>query len=161
MNRFLIKYLFHKLNFLCHLPLSSIIDDKIGPPPLFNPVSEKIFDPPPLLSTPLHLQNITTPTSILTIRSLLYSLCYFILIYYLVYLLYYGDTCLHFQYTIIIYYFKFHFGYFFLMSQRNLHFPFITKITTFIIMLTKYQKYLYQSQTPDHKFLATPHVPPA
>ena len=40
-NKFLIKGLRHKLigNLLCHLPLSSIIDDKIS-------------TPPPLLSTP-------------------------------------------------------------------------------------------------------------
>src|SRR6218665_3769473 len=66
-NRFLIKNLHHILNLLHHLPFSSIIDDKILPPPLFQACAEKKFRP--LLSTP-HLQKISTPTSILTIRSL-------------------------------------------------------------------------------------------
>src|SRR6218665_1219553 len=70
LNRFLIKDLHQKLNLLCHLPLSSIIDDKIRPPTSFSFVGKKFRPPPPLLSTP-HLQKISTPTSILTIRSLL------------------------------------------------------------------------------------------
>src|SRR6218665_1738258 len=41
---------------------------KFDHPPLFQPVS-KIFSTPPLLSTP-HIPKISTPTSILTIRSL-------------------------------------------------------------------------------------------
>src|SRR6218665_1360210 len=36
LNRFLIKDLNHKLNLLCHLPLSSIIDEKIRPPTSFS-----------------------------------------------------------------------------------------------------------------------------
>src|SRR6218665_1976876 len=52
--RFLIKDLHHKLNLLYHLPLSSTIDDKIRPPPLFQPRVEQKFDPPPLLSTPTY-----------------------------------------------------------------------------------------------------------
>jgi len=34
------------LDLLCHLPLSSIIDDTIRPPPLFQPRVGKKFDPP-------------------------------------------------------------------------------------------------------------------
>jgi len=70
LNRFLIKDLCHKLNLLYHLPLPSIIDDKILSPPLFQPRVEKFFRPPTSSLNP-HLQNISTPTSILTIRSLL------------------------------------------------------------------------------------------
>ena len=47
LNRFLIKDLHHILNLLRHLPLSSIIDDKIGPPPTsFSTPCEKRFRPP-------------------------------------------------------------------------------------------------------------------
>src|SRR6218665_1390541 len=46
LNRFLIKDLHHKLNLLCHLPLSSIIRDKIRPPPSFSTPCGKNFDPP-------------------------------------------------------------------------------------------------------------------
>src|SRR6218665_832057 len=60
LHRFLIKDLHHKLNLLCHLPLSSIIHDKIRPPPLFQPCVKNKFRH--LFSRP--------PTSILTIRSL-------------------------------------------------------------------------------------------
>src|SRR6218665_1908037 len=59
LNRFLIKDLNHKLNLLCHLPLSSIIDEKIRPLTSFSTPAEKNFTPPPLLSTP-HLQKIST-----------------------------------------------------------------------------------------------------
>ena len=45
LNRFLIKDLHHKLNLLCHLPLPSIIDDKIRIHLFFNPVSKNKFDP--------------------------------------------------------------------------------------------------------------------
>src|SRR6218665_1363154 len=69
LNRFLIKELNHKLNLLCHLPLSSIIDEKIRPPTSFSTHPPKKCQPSPLLTTP-HLQKISTPTSILTIRSL-------------------------------------------------------------------------------------------
>src|SRR6218665_1445593 len=69
LNRFLIKDLRHKLNLLCHLPLSSIIDDKIRPLPLSQPRVQKNVRPPPLLSTPQPTKYLD-PTSILTIRSL-------------------------------------------------------------------------------------------
>src|SRR6218665_158194 len=59
LNRFLIKDLHHILNLLRHLPLSSTIDDKIRPTPLFQLRVKKI-DPLPLLSTP-QLQKISTP----------------------------------------------------------------------------------------------------
>src|SRR6218665_782920 len=69
LNRFLIKELHHKLNLLCHLLLSSIIDDKIRPPPLFQPRVEKKIqpptssrDPPPIkyLDPHLHFDNSIT-----------------------------------------------------------------------------------------------------
>src|SRR6218665_4123417 len=72
LNRFIINALHHigLLNLLRHLPLSSIIDDKIRPPTSFStPCGEKNSTPLPLLSTP-HLHKISTPTSILTIRTL-------------------------------------------------------------------------------------------
>src|SRR6218665_2426290 len=54
LNRFLIKDLCHKLNLLRHLPLSSIIDDKIRPPcTWFSTRCRKTFFNP-------HLQNIST-----------------------------------------------------------------------------------------------------
>src|SRR6218665_4127843 len=52
LNRFIIKDLHHILNLLRHLPLSSIIYDKIRPPPLFQLPCGTNFDPLPLLSTP-------------------------------------------------------------------------------------------------------------
>src|SRR6218665_1404759 len=58
LNRSLIKGLHHILKLLRHLPLSSIIDDKIRPPPLFQPRVEKKFDPLPLLSTRLPTKNV-------------------------------------------------------------------------------------------------------
>src|SRR6218665_597732 len=72
LNRFLIKDLHHILNLLRHLPFSSIIDDKIRPPPTyFSTPCVKKFRPPYLFSRPPHLQkNLGPPTSILTIRSL-------------------------------------------------------------------------------------------
>src|SRR6218665_2486220 len=46
-------FLHHKLDLLCNLPLSSIIDDKIRPPTSFStPCRKKISTPPPRLSTP-------------------------------------------------------------------------------------------------------------
>jgi len=60
LNR-LIRDLHHRLNLLCHLPLSSIIDEKFDPHLFFNPVSKIFFDPH-LFSRPL--------TSNLTIRLL-------------------------------------------------------------------------------------------
>src|SRR6218665_1335078 len=69
LNRFLIKDLNHKLNLLCHLPLSSIIDENIRPPTSFSTHPPKKFQPSPLLTTP-HLQQTPTPSLILTIRSL-------------------------------------------------------------------------------------------
>jgi len=60
LNRLLIKDLHHKLLLLCHLPLSSIIDDNIRAQPLFQLRVEEKFDPLPYLSTPL-LQEISTP----------------------------------------------------------------------------------------------------
>src|SRR6218665_3431367 len=69
LNRFPIKDLHHKLNLLCNLPLSSIIDDKIRLPTSFSTPYRNKISTPPLLSTP-HLQKNSTPTSILTIRSL-------------------------------------------------------------------------------------------
>src|SRR6218665_4210618 len=58
LNRCLIRDLHHKLNLLCHLPLSSIIDDKIRSPPLVQPRVGKKFDPTPLLSTPPPTKNL-------------------------------------------------------------------------------------------------------
>src|SRR6218665_2222931 len=57
LNRFLIKDLHHKFTLLCHLPLSSVIDDKIRLPPLFQPCVEIVFRPPPLLSTPTYKKS--------------------------------------------------------------------------------------------------------
>src|SRR6218665_3280101 len=91
LNRFLIKDLHHILNLLRHLPFSSIIDDKIRPPPtsFSTPCVKKISTPLPLLSTPPPQKNLDSPTSILTIRSLGHSnYVYFnalICIYWLVY----------------------------------------------------------------------------
>src|SRR6218665_477644 len=64
LNRFLIKELHHTciLNLLCHLPLSSIIDDKIRPTTSFStPCGKKILRPPYLFSRPPYLQKILTP----------------------------------------------------------------------------------------------------
>src|SRR6218665_792316 len=58
-NRFLIKDLNHKLNLLCHLPLSSIIDEKIRPLTSFSPPRRKKFQPPTSSLNP-HLQKIST-----------------------------------------------------------------------------------------------------
>src|SRR6218665_662753 len=68
LNRFLIKDLNHKLNLLCHLPLSSIIDEKIRPLTSFSTHPPKKFQPSPLLTTPptknldphLHFDNSIT-----------------------------------------------------------------------------------------------------
>src|SRR6218665_1443256 len=71
LNRFLIKDLHHKLNLLCHLPLSSIIDDKIRPHTSFStPCRKNISTPPPRLSTPHLKKNFDPPTSFWTIRTL-------------------------------------------------------------------------------------------
>src|SRR6218665_3014601 len=59
----------HKLDSLCHLPLSSITDDKIRPPPLFQPRVENNFRPP--TSSLNHTyRKMSTPTSFWTIRTL-------------------------------------------------------------------------------------------
>src|SRR6218665_3413094 len=71
LNRFLIKYLHHKLNLLCHFSLSSIIDEKLRPPTSFSTPCLNKCRPPRLLSTPPPPQKISTPTSIFTIRSLI------------------------------------------------------------------------------------------
>src|SRR6218665_452325 len=70
LNRFLIKDLPHILNLLRHLPLSSIIDDKIRPPPtsFSTPCGKKmstptssLYPPPTKISTPhLHFDNSIT-----------------------------------------------------------------------------------------------------
>src|SRR6218665_3258 len=70
LNRFLIKDLHHILNLLRHLPLSSIIDEKIRPPPLFQPVWTKNVDPPTSSLDPRTYKKSRPLTSILTIRSL-------------------------------------------------------------------------------------------
>jgi len=71
LNRFLIRDLHHKLHLLCHLPLSSVIDDKIRPPTSFStPCRKKNFDPPPRLSTPSPKEKFRPPTSFWTIRTL-------------------------------------------------------------------------------------------
>ena len=76
LNQFLIRDLHNKLDLLCHLPLSSIIDDKIRPPPPFSTPWRKNFDPPPRLSTP-HLKKYFDPsTSFWTIRTLYNVLAY-------------------------------------------------------------------------------------
>src|SRR6218665_1335301 len=69
LNRFLIR---DTINLIyCHLPLSSIIDDKIRPPLLFKPRVGKKFRPPHLVSQPPHLKkNFDPPTSFWTIRTL-------------------------------------------------------------------------------------------
>src|SRR6218665_2724551 len=55
LNRFLIR---DTINLIyCHLPLSSIIDDKIRPPLLFKPRVGKKFRPPHLVSQPPHLKK--------------------------------------------------------------------------------------------------------
>src|SRR6218665_4204647 len=71
LNRFLIKDLHYILNLLHHLPISSIIDDKILPPPLFQPRVENIFAPPTSSLAPPTCKKSRPPPSILTIRSLL------------------------------------------------------------------------------------------
>jgi len=51
---------------------STVIDDNIRPPPLFNSILKRIFDPPPLLSTlptknldpHLHFDNSITVTQV-------------------------------------------------------------------------------------------------
>src|SRR6218665_3003751 len=70
LNQFLIRDLHNKLDLLCHLPLSSIIDDKIRPPTsLFNPVGKKFRPPPPSLNP--HLKKYVDPSiSFWTIRTL-------------------------------------------------------------------------------------------
>src|SRR6218665_2279944 len=71
LNRFLIRDLHHKLHLLCHLPLSSVIDDKIRPPTSFSiPCRKKISTPPPRLSTPPPKEKCRPPTSFWTIRTL-------------------------------------------------------------------------------------------
>src|SRR6218665_2089144 len=70
LNRFLIKDLHHILNLLRHLPLSSIIGDKIRPPTSFSTPCGKKFRPAYLFSRPPTYKKSRLPTSILTIRSL-------------------------------------------------------------------------------------------
>ena len=61
LNWFLIKELHHRLNLLCHLPLSSIIDNKIQLPNSFSTLCRKTkFDPSTSSFNP-HLQKISTP----------------------------------------------------------------------------------------------------
>src|SRR6218665_2202614 len=69
LNRFLIKDLNHKLNLLCHLPLSSIIDEKIRlptsfstPPPIKISTLTSSHTPPPTknLDPHLHFDNSIT-----------------------------------------------------------------------------------------------------
>src|SRR6218665_981317 len=62
LNRFLIKDLNHKLNLLCHLPFSSIIDEKIRPPTSFSTHPPKKIstltsshNPPPTKNLDPHL----------------------------------------------------------------------------------------------------------
>src|SRR6218665_2622054 len=74
LNRFLIKDLHHKLNLLYHYPLSSIIDDKIRPPPLFQPRVKKKSTPTSSFDPPTYKKS-RPPTSILTIRSLTVTVC--------------------------------------------------------------------------------------
>ena len=68
------KSLHHKLLLLCHLPLSSIIDDNIRAQPLFQLRVEEKFAPLPYFSTPPTYKKSLPPTSIFTIRSLFKSI---------------------------------------------------------------------------------------
>src|SRR6218665_3897322 len=61
----LTDFLHHKLDLLCNLPLSSIIDDKIRPPTSFSTRVEKKFRPPHLVSQPPPPKEIFQPPHLL------------------------------------------------------------------------------------------------